>query len=54
MYSILISNKTNKDISVKVHSTYNNYHIMNQDDEYIWSNGNYADNAVIDIAQDNM
>ena len=27
---------------------------MNQDDEYIWSNENYADNAVIDIAQDNM
>ena len=54
MYSILISNETNKDISVKVHSTYNNYHIMNQDNEYIWSNENYADNAVIDIAQDNM
>ena len=27
---------------------------MNKDDEYIWSNENYAYNAVIDIAQDKM
>ena len=54
MYSILFSNKANYDNNVNVYSTHNNYHIMNQDDEYIWSNENYADNAVIDIAQDNM
>ena len=48
MISILISNKTNTDISMKVHTTYSNYHIMNKDDEYMWSNENYADNAVID------
>ena len=54
MYSILISNKENIDKSVKAHSTYNNYHITNKDDEQIWSNENYADNAVIDTAQDNM